>query len=231
MARQMAPLCTICWETMITKVQRCGPCGHLFHSSCISRWFDNRRQKTCPVCRQVVMSEQRCVANVSPLVIADLGRQILSKMDVGVLQKWEQEYRVKVVELESESSALTGLLCKTADALRVTNRAVAAIGEAVTEIKKAEKEKRLKRAREECDKIRKEAKQQDNNKPFNPARSPRKPYTPRRRSSGEGEAGTSSGSSPLVPTADREAMFAALGRSTYDQQRTEPGKGSFRYFD
>ncbi|KAH7130862.1 hypothetical protein EDB81DRAFT_631882, partial [Dactylonectria macrodidyma] len=48
--------CVICLETLqdSDKVRHL-PCGHIFHSNCITMWFLNRRD-TCPVCKLCYMS-------------------------------------------------------------------------------------------------------------------------------------------------------------------------------
>ena len=55
-----APDCPVCLQSlssgMITDLK---PCGHMFHSSCIDRWFNH--SSSCPCCRQVVKKPRVCV--------------------------------------------------------------------------------------------------------------------------------------------------------------------------
>lgn len=41
--------CSVCMEVILTNDLRVLPCAHVFHASCIGRWF--REQRTCPECR------------------------------------------------------------------------------------------------------------------------------------------------------------------------------------
>jgi hypothetical protein len=41
--------CSICFETIMSDQLHCLPCAHMFHESCIRRWFV--QAVSCPVCR------------------------------------------------------------------------------------------------------------------------------------------------------------------------------------
>lgn len=41
--------CSICLETIMSNNLRCLPCAHMFHDTCISRWF--LESESCPECR------------------------------------------------------------------------------------------------------------------------------------------------------------------------------------
>lgn len=41
--------CSVCMEVICQNDLRVLPCAHVFHASCIGRWF--REQRTCPECR------------------------------------------------------------------------------------------------------------------------------------------------------------------------------------
>lgn len=52
--------CAICYEKIYNKdCKRLSVCGHLFHESCVDRWFQTPgQQQTCPVCRSVVSNDE-----------------------------------------------------------------------------------------------------------------------------------------------------------------------------
>jgi hypothetical protein len=41
--------CSICFETILSDQLYCLPCAHVFHESCVRRWFE--QSVSCPVCR------------------------------------------------------------------------------------------------------------------------------------------------------------------------------------
>ena len=41
--------CSICFETITSDQLHCLPCAHVFHDSCVRRWFEE--SASCPVCR------------------------------------------------------------------------------------------------------------------------------------------------------------------------------------
>lgn len=41
--------CSICFETIMSDQLHCLPCAHVFHDSCVRRWFE--QSVSCPVCR------------------------------------------------------------------------------------------------------------------------------------------------------------------------------------
>ncbi|CAI2375112.1 unnamed protein product [Moneuplotes crassus] len=49
--RMDPPICTICYENMLTKAIKL-PCNHLFHSACLSMLLS--RHTTCPLCREPI---------------------------------------------------------------------------------------------------------------------------------------------------------------------------------
>jgi hypothetical protein len=51
---QQEPICVICLNKLINHYVTDLECGHKFHTSCITRWFnqDNVKKKTCPICRK-----------------------------------------------------------------------------------------------------------------------------------------------------------------------------------
>jgi hypothetical protein len=51
LSRRYGDTCAICLESWkdTDEVSKFEPCGHLFHSDCISEWI--RRKSTCPTCR------------------------------------------------------------------------------------------------------------------------------------------------------------------------------------
>jgi E3 ubiquitin-protein ligase DOA10 len=47
--------CAICYSIVSSDKKmpdkRCQTCKHLFHSSCLFKWFASSNQSTCPLCR------------------------------------------------------------------------------------------------------------------------------------------------------------------------------------
>ena len=41
--------CSICFDTITSDQLHCLPCAHVFHDSCVRRWFEE--SASCPVCR------------------------------------------------------------------------------------------------------------------------------------------------------------------------------------
>lgn len=41
--------CSICFESIMSDQLHCLPCAHIFHDSCLRRWFE--QSVSCPVCR------------------------------------------------------------------------------------------------------------------------------------------------------------------------------------
>lgn len=47
--------CSICYESIAcSSEQRTLPCGHAFHTKCVSIWFSRNANATCPMCRTAV---------------------------------------------------------------------------------------------------------------------------------------------------------------------------------
>ena len=43
--------CGICFEETMNTMVKVTPCGHLFHSGCLTPWTDMKQKRTCPSCR------------------------------------------------------------------------------------------------------------------------------------------------------------------------------------
>lgn len=57
--------CPVCLDAITTDAVKLNQCEHVFHRSCIERWFNNHT--TCPVCRTNYSEEQRANNNSSPI--------------------------------------------------------------------------------------------------------------------------------------------------------------------
>ena len=53
------PSCTICLEPMDSNILVL-ECGHPFHQGCITDWFKNKEEKTCPICRDETIPKKSC---------------------------------------------------------------------------------------------------------------------------------------------------------------------------
>ena len=48
--------CSICLENFINKEKVIKlDCNHIFHTKCIHKWFKNKEQKICPLCRLIIL--------------------------------------------------------------------------------------------------------------------------------------------------------------------------------
>jgi hypothetical protein len=55
--------CPICFQKVGLRRGEILPCNHIFHNTCISRWFENNN--TCPTCRTVVFEELQGEDNIN----------------------------------------------------------------------------------------------------------------------------------------------------------------------
>lgn len=58
--------CAICCCGIPTKHQACSiPCNHIYHSTCVIKWFDMQMAKgqspSCPTCRAIIPKTNSCV--------------------------------------------------------------------------------------------------------------------------------------------------------------------------
>ena len=51
LAKALEQECAVCMCKMSTKQEDRLPCGHVFHSKCLSRWEKTSKNTTCPLCR------------------------------------------------------------------------------------------------------------------------------------------------------------------------------------
>lgn len=50
--------CTICLESLSqSKSDAVIPCGHTYHSKCLTGWFETQKTRTCPLCRKDVPTD------------------------------------------------------------------------------------------------------------------------------------------------------------------------------
>jgi hypothetical protein len=50
--------CSICFENINNNNVKYLPCFHSFHSSCINKWIDKKKNPKCPLCRSTVKNDQ-----------------------------------------------------------------------------------------------------------------------------------------------------------------------------
>ena len=122
---------------------KCG-CGHLFHTKCLMTWLETRRvDKPCPICRQEVITEQRCSAPISPLIIKNLGTKVLSVMEPNSLAKMEREYQAKSAELATAGAKITKQLFDNVVACHKNDQVLKAI-----QVELRERSQKAKQAKE-----------------------------------------------------------------------------------
>ncbi|KAH8896180.1 hypothetical protein GQ53DRAFT_640025 [Thozetella sp. PMI_491] len=58
---KVCPFSVICLEPMLDgEMVRLLPCGHVFHSSCITLWY-LRHHPTCPMCKVSYVPKRSCL--------------------------------------------------------------------------------------------------------------------------------------------------------------------------
>ena len=190
-ATELAPPCTICHEAMIKDVTKCNPCGHNYHTPCLTRWIERESRgptRDCPMCRQEITGEQRCTKEVSSIIVKELGAEVFTGIITAKLEKWREELRVKAVEIESESEAILLQLQANTKARQQNNFLLNSMSSEIGNRERKERAERAEKARKECDRLRQGGDRRKSPKsPFAASRSPKKPYRLRSGTNEEGE--------------------------------------------
>ena len=45
--------CIICFKKILCINHKKLYCGHIFHRSCINKWFNHKHYNICPICSQI----------------------------------------------------------------------------------------------------------------------------------------------------------------------------------
>lgn len=82
---QQDETCGVCLSSVHNKKTKITPCGHYFHSQCLSRWTNDKKQRSCPNCREDLFPfdqrrnrgpEIEIEEFVSPLAIPNSGNSV-----------------------------------------------------------------------------------------------------------------------------------------------------------
>ena len=91
--------CAICFDAY-TEDQKVAtlPCGHVFHTACVSRWLSAAAHRNCPVCRRVTQLHSVQFARFTVSAATSQESRCEEKRE----EKEEEQEEVAVVEQEQE---------------------------------------------------------------------------------------------------------------------------------
>ncbi|KAI0989953.1 hypothetical protein GJ496_005933 [Pomphorhynchus laevis] len=118
----MISSCIVCQEGLNPKLSiTASPCGHVFHTICVNRWFESAGRRTCPQCRYEITSDNPTrILRLSALERTHDKRSSLQlfNLDISALQQKYLESRSTKISLKEKCLQLSSDIAKEVEKQR-----------------------------------------------------------------------------------------------------------------